>query len=145
MKIIKFIVDETTVRVRFSESDAMGVVWHGNYLKYFEDGREKLGDTYGMSYMDIANAGFVVPIVGVEVKYLSPVTFGQQIKVVCKLIDSKAAKIIHEYEIWNLETNKISCKGRTEQVFLEQKSKELHLIYPDFYFNWKSQLDWNTK
>jgi len=141
----KYTEDNIKVRVRFSESDAMGVVWHGNYLKYFEDGREKLGETFGMSYMDIANAGFVVPIVGVEVKYLAPVTFGQHVNVICRLIDSKAAKIIHEYEIWNLETNKVSCKGRTEQVFLEQQSKELQLVYPDFYIQWKAQIDWKIK
>lgn len=141
----KYIEDSTTVRVRFSESDAMGVVWHGNYLKYFEDGRERLGDQFGMSYLNIANAGFVAPIVSVDVKYLSPITFGQEVKVICRLIDSKAAKIIHEYEIWNNETNQISCKGRTEQVFLDEKSRSLELTYPDFYSEWKSKLPWKTK
>ena len=48
---MKYIEDKVQVRVRFSEVDAMGVVWHGNYLKYFEDGREKLG---AQSEWDIA-------------------------------------------------------------------------------------------
>ena len=39
--------------IRFSETDAMGVVWHGNYLKYFEDGREAFGKEFGMEYLDI--------------------------------------------------------------------------------------------
>lgn len=142
---MEYIEDNVEVRVRFSESDAMGVVWHGNYLKYFEDGRERLGDTYGMSYMSISDAGFVVPIVNVNVKYLSPITFGQKVKVTCRLINTTAAKIVHEYEIWNLATNKISCKGQTEQVFLHQESKELHLNYPDFYAAWKAAIKWSSK
>ncbi|MEO9802370.1 MAG: acyl-CoA thioesterase [Reichenbachiella sp.] len=141
----QFVEDSVEVRVRFSESDAMGVIWHGNYLKFFEDGREKLGEHFGMSYLDISKAGYVVPIVNVEVKYLAPVTFGQKIKVICHLVDAKAAKIIHEYEIWNLATNQISCKGRTEQVFLNQDTKSLQLNYPEFYEKWKKNLPWKQK
>lgn len=133
------------VRVRFSESDAMGVVWHGNYLKYFEDGREKLGETYLMTYLDIASKGYFVPIVHVDVKYKSPITFGQRIKVVCRLIESQSAKIIHEYEVWNLDKNIVSCEGRTEQVFLRQETNELELYYPEFYKDWKSKLNWQVK
>jgi len=136
------IEDWLNVRVRFSESDAMGVVWHGNYLKYFEDGREKLGKTFNMSYMDIYGAGYVVPIVKVEVDYKSPIQYGQDIRVICRLLDSKAAKIIHEYEIWNESENKLSCKGKTVQVFINNETKELDLTYPSFYANWKSKIEW---
>ncbi|MGL1886417.1 MAG: acyl-CoA thioesterase [Reichenbachiella sp.] len=142
---MKFIEDKVEVRVRFSEVDAMGVVWHGNYLKYFEDGREQLGERYGMSYLDMANHGFVVPIVHADVNFKSPITFGQTIEITCRLYNSKAAKIIHEYEVLNLDSGQISCVGKTQQVFLNNDSRELELLYPDFYSEWKDKQEWLEK
>ncbi|PIB37541.1 hypothetical protein BFP72_12610 [Reichenbachiella sp. 5M10] len=139
---MEYIEESISVRARFSEVDAMGVVWHGNYLKYFEDGRERLGECCGMSYMNIASHGFFVPIVKVAIDYKSPITFGENIRITCRLIKSRSAKLIHEYEVWNLETDRISCKGRTEQVFLHAENKELELSYPEFYTEWMNQVDW---
>ena len=41
------------IRVRFNETDPLGIVWHGNYIKYFEEGREAFGRKYGLSYLDV--------------------------------------------------------------------------------------------
>ena len=51
------------LRVRFSETDPLGIVWHGNYIKYFEDAREAFGRKYGISYLDVERHGFATPIV----------------------------------------------------------------------------------
>ncbi|UXP30766.1 acyl-CoA thioesterase [Reichenbachiella agarivorans] len=139
---MEYIEESILVRARFSEVDAMGVVWHGNYLKYFEDGRENLGEKFGMSYMEIANNGFFVPIVHADIKYKSPITFGESIKITCRLIKTRAAKLIHEYEVLNLESGAISCLGRTEQVFLNSQTRELELGYPDFYTQWIANIEW---
>ena len=45
--------ETTNIRVRFNETDPLGIVWHGNYLKYFEDGREAFGKEFGMEYLDM--------------------------------------------------------------------------------------------
>ena len=45
------------IRVRFSETDPLGIVWHGNYIKYFEEGREAFGRKYGLSYLDVQREG----------------------------------------------------------------------------------------
>ena len=87
---------EIKVKVRFSEVDAMRVVWHGNYLKYFEDAREALGAAYNLDYIDIAEKGFFVPIVRTEIDHLWPITYGSNVKVIARFIDTPAAKIIHE-------------------------------------------------
>ena len=47
------LIDRTTIKVRFSEIDSMQIVWHGEYVRYFEDGRESFGKHYGLGYMDI--------------------------------------------------------------------------------------------
>ena len=60
-------IAELTVRqpfqVRFNETDALGIVWHGNYITYFEDGREAFGREHGISYLDVQQHGYTTPIV----------------------------------------------------------------------------------
>ncbi len=55
------LTDNTTIKVRFSEVDSMQIVWHGEYVRYFEDGRESFGKHYGLGYMDIYREGYMVP------------------------------------------------------------------------------------
>ena len=60
------LINRTRVHVRFSETDAMGVVWHGNYLKFFEDGREAFGREFGLSYTTIYDNGYTAPVVDIH-------------------------------------------------------------------------------
>jgi acyl-CoA thioester hydrolase len=137
----RYVQSEIEIKVRFSEVDAMRVVWHGNYLKYFEDAREALGLEQKLNYLDIAARGFFVPIVHSEIDHLWPITYGSKAKVVARLIDTRAAKIIHEYEVWDLDENKLSARGKTIQVFITMERK-LELNIPDFFEQWKAGLKW---
>ena len=137
----RYIQSESEIKVRFSEVDAMRVVWHGNYLKYFEDAREALGAENNLDYLDIAAKGFFVPIVHSEIDHLWPITYGSKAKVVARLIDTPAAKIIHEYEVWDMDENKLSARGKTIQVFITLE-KSLILTVPDFFADWKAKLNW---
>ena len=126
--------------VRFSETDAMGVVWHGNYLKFFEDGREAFGKQYGIEYLDIYHKGFFTPIVKSEINHKSPINYGERAKIITTMIPSKAAKIIFQYEIINLSTGKVSATGQTIQIFLSVETRALELLTPDFYEDWKKKM-----
>ncbi len=141
LKSHKYIEHFVELNIRFSEVDAMNVVWHGNYLKFFEDGREALGQKYNLQYLDFAAKGFFVPIVRSEIDHLATVEYGHKIKVTVRLYDSPAAKLIHEYEVYNLTTGKLAAKGKTIQVFVNL-NKELELNMPEFYRVWKSSISW---
>ena len=130
---------EIEIDIRFSETDAMGVVWHGNYLKFFEDGREAFGKTFGLEYLTIFDQGYYTPIVKSEIDHKAPVYYGQAIKVITKYIPSKSAKIMFEYEVVNLTTGETCAVGKTMQVFLEKESRTLELLTPDFYSQWKEK------
>lgn len=132
------------INIRFSETDAMGVVWHGNYLKYFEDGREQFGLKYGMEYLDMYNQGYFTPIVNSNIDHKSPVYYGQKIRVKVILEFRQAAKIIFKYEILNLDTNQIAASGTTTQVFLDVTTRMLELSKPEFYINWENKQDWTV-
>ncbi len=137
----RYIETEIGINVRFSEVDAMRVVWHGNYLKYFEDAREALAARNNLNYLDIASRGFLVPIVRTEMDHLWPITYGSNAKIIVRLVDTRAAKIIHEYEVWDLDANKLSARGKTIQVFVTA-DRNLILTVPDFFEQWKEGLNW---
>ncbi|MCF0056436.1 thioesterase family protein [Dyadobacter sp. CY356] len=128
---------EIEIDIRFSETDAMGVVWHGNYLKFFEDGREAFGREFGLEYLTIFDKGYFTPIVKSEIDHKASVFYGQKIKVITKFVSSKAAKIMFEYQVINLSTNEICAVGKTMQVFLDRETRLLELLTPEFYRIWK--------
>ena len=72
------LTDRTTIKVRFSEIDSMQIVWHGEYVRYFEDGREAFGKRYGLDYMSIYREGYVVPIVDLTCQFKQPLSLGEE-------------------------------------------------------------------
>jgi acyl-CoA thioester hydrolase len=127
---------EIEQHTKFSEADPMGVIWHGTYLRYFEDGREAFGRQHGLSYLDFYSQGFYVPIVKSEIDHKGMVQYGEEIRISITLIPCKAAKIVFEYEVYNLTQGYIAATGKTVQVFMNAESKELFLNIPDFYKTW---------
>lgn len=134
------LTDRTTIKVRFSEIDSMQIVWHGEYVRYFEDGRESFGRHYGLDYMSIHREGYVVPIVDLTCQFKQPLSFGEEAIVETRYIRCDAAKILFEYTIYRATDRSIVATGTTTQVFLNA-NKELELMNPDFYREWQKK--WN--
>lgn len=134
------LVNRTRIKVRFSETDAMGVVWHGNYIKFFEDGREAFGQEFGLEYLLIYESGFTAPIVDVGCQYKHSLTFGEEVIIETGYVPCAAAKIQFIYKILRASDEQIMAQGHTVQVFLNS-SKELELLNPKFYKEWKGR--WN--
>ena len=132
------------ITIRFSETDAMGVVWHGNYLKFFEDAREEFGTKYGIEYLDFYNNGFFTPIVKSNINHKASVYYGQKIRVDIRLIKSEAAKLMFEYQVINLDTNEVAALGSTLQVFLQVTDRLLELNKPEFFINWENKQNWEN-
>ncbi len=126
-----------SIRVRFQECDPLQIVWHGNYLKYFEEGREDFCRRHGISYLDAMVHGISTPIVQTLSEHKSPLKYGDEFEVETTFINSKAAKLVFEYRI--LKKDKIVCTGRTVQVFLNEK-RELLLKNPQFFLDWKKKM-----
>ena len=73
----KKLVVKQNLKIRFDETDALGIVWHGNYLKYFEDGRENFGLINGISYLDAKKNGFATPIVKTTTNHKLTLKYGE--------------------------------------------------------------------
>ncbi|MCD8072643.1 MAG: acyl-CoA thioesterase [Alistipes sp.] len=127
------------VQVRFSEVDSMHIVWHGQYVRYFEDGREAFGCQYpGLGYMEIYRCGYTAPIVDLQLEFKNPLRYGERAVVETRYIDTDAAKICFEYIITRESDGATVATGSTVQVFLNGDN-ELELVNPEFYLEWKKK------
>jgi len=127
------------IRIRFNECDPLGIVWHGNYIKYFEDGRETFGEQHGISYLDVQRNGFATPIVKTTSEHKLTLKYGDVVVIKTKFVNTAAAKIIFRYEIYNPE-GKLACTGETVQVFIDSEGN-LQLNNPLFFQQWKQKMN----
>jgi acyl-CoA thioester hydrolase len=132
----------TEAAIRFSEVDSMAVVWHGNYVKYLEDGREAFGKQYGLGYLDVYRHGIMTPVVELSLNYKTYLNYGDDIIIETELVDTPAAKIIFNYNIFRKSDHCLVLTAKSVQVFVD-KEGSLLLTNPPFYFEWKKKLGLN--
>ena len=135
------LISRSIITVRFNESDPLGIVWHGHYIQYFEDGREDFCKAHGFSYLDVFENGFVTPIVSVNCDYKKPLRYGDKVIVETIYIPTKAAKLIFDYRLYNSKDQQLVATGSTTQVFLDKKNMELQLTTPHFFSEWKKKFN----
>ncbi len=131
----------TEVIARFNEADPLGIIWHGHYVRYFEDGREAFGKEYGISYMDFYRNGLAVPIVSVHCDFKKPLKFGDTMTVETIFVGAPAAKLRFEYKVYQKKTGYLVATGSTVQVFVDAKTFQLQLTVPEFFARWKESMN----
>ena len=136
--MVKTLVDKRKIRVRFNEADPLGVVWHGHYVRYFEDGRESFGEKYGLSYLDFFNHGVVVPVVHIDCDYKRPLRYGESVNIETEYIPCIAAKLQFKYKLTTMK-GELVASGNSTQVFLGKDDFVLQLVNPAFFAEWKQQ------
>jgi acyl-CoA thioester hydrolase len=134
----KILSETIELSVRFSEVDSMGVVWHGNYLKFFEEGREAFGHKYNIGYHDVLREKLLVPVVHSEIDYKRSLRYGDKMLVEARFEDTPAAKVIFHYRITRIGDGALIATGNTVQVFTNEQG-ELQLLIPDFFRRWKEK------
>jgi acyl-CoA thioester hydrolase len=95
---------ETTIRVRYAETDRMGLLHHANYLVYFEQARTELLRSMGLTYRDMEDRGFFLVITSVEVKFRSPARYDDLLTIKTTVARTTPVRIDHTYEV--------RCEGR---------------------------------
>lgn len=127
----------TKRRVRFEEVDSLGIVWHGRYVSYFEDGRVALGEKYGIGYMDFYAHGVVAPIKKMHFDYHLPLKFQEEMTIEAILHWSDAARMNFEFIIRNGAGDR-STTGYTVQMMMDLNQRIL-LVPPPFYLEFCKQ------
>ncbi len=116
-------IDEIKIRVRYGETDQMGVVHHGNYVLYLEMGRIEWLRKLGVSYKSMEKNGVILPVVSLTINYKKPATYDDVLKIKTILKNKPTAKIEFDYEITN-ENNEIITTASTTLVFVDAKTNK---------------------
>jgi len=114
-------ISETTLRVRYGETDQMGIVYYGNYAQYYEVGRVDAMRNLGASYLDMEKNGIVMPILSMNIKYIRPAKYDDLLTVKTIINEMPTTRILFKYEIFN-ETGTLLNIGDTELVFVDKKT-----------------------
>lgn len=114
-------------------------MWHGHFIRYFEDGREAFGQEYGLKYLDFYRSNIVVPIIKINCDYKRILRYGHRIRVETIYHDTPAAKLLFDYKVFDAERNELVATGNTIQVFMQYDAMELMLTVPQFMVEWKNK------
>ena len=110
----------------------MNIVWHGNYLEYFEQARCELLDRIGYNYPEMYASGYVWPIVDMRVKYVRPLSFQQIVTVTATLVEYENRLKIG-YLIQDKASGEKLTKGETIQVALKNETQEMCFVSPQVF------------
>ena len=113
---------ETKVRVRYGETDQMGVAYYGNYATYFEVGRVETLRNIGLSYRKIEENGIMLPVSEFNVKYLNPIKYDDVVTIKTKLSSVVGARLTFEYDMFN-SNNVLCAQAYTVLVFIDKDSR----------------------
>lgn len=115
------IQSRTQVTVRYAETDMMGVVYHGNYLPWFEIGRTTLLREQGLPYRQLEEDGFRLPVLEVAVKYLRPAVYDDTVTIVTTLRERPLLRIRLDYEVYRGE--ELLATGSTVHAFIDRSGR----------------------
>ncbi|MHC5353950.1 acyl-CoA thioesterase [Myroides sp. LJL115] len=121
---------ETKVRVRYAETDKMGVVYHGNYAQYFEIGRVEWLRNLGISYNQMEKDGVMLPVVSLSMNYKRPATYDDVLSIRTILKSCSGVKIEFDYEIFNQDGTLLTT-ANSILVFVDANTSR-PISVPDF-------------
>jgi acyl-CoA thioester hydrolase len=116
-------VVETTVRVRYAETDAMGVVYHTNYLIWFEVGRGEYMRQKGGDYADFEAQGFYLPVSEVDARFIAPARYGDLILIRTWTEELRSRSLTFTYEVVMQETGQVLVTGRTRHICTDREGR----------------------
>lgn len=115
-------ISETNLRVRYAETDQMGVVYHGNYFQYFEVARAEAIRSLGFTYADMEKAGVIMPVTDVHCKFIRPALYDQLLTVKVILHHLPADhKITFHQEVYN-QQQELLAHGKVVLYFMEART-----------------------
>jgi acyl-CoA thioester hydrolase len=108
----------TTIRVRYADTDQMGMVYYGKYFEYFEVARTELLRACGLPYAEIEAAGFWLPVSEASIKYLRSAKYDDLLRIVAKMPATVSPRLAITYQVCLDATNELIAEGATTLVFV---------------------------
>jgi acyl-CoA thioester hydrolase len=124
------------IRVRYAETDRMGVVYHARYLEWFESARTEMLRSEGLPYIRLEESGIRLPVIEVSCIYEKAVTYDERIEIRTWISEADRVRIRLNYEVWGENDTIRRAHGSTSHCFLNAQGKPVRLPKPLMpYFN----------
>ena len=117
----------TRVRVRYAETDRMGVVYYANYLVWFEVGRTEWLRATGWSYREMEHDGVSLPVIEVQCEYLQPARYDDEIEIRTRATLLTPVRIRFDYEVVRIDGDTVTAVGHTVHAALDSNGKPCRL------------------
>jgi len=136
------IINETEIEVRYQETDQMGIVYHANYLIWFEIGRTKFIEQLGFKYNEMEEDNIISPVLDARISYKKPAKYGDTVIVYTWLEHYNGIRTTYGYQIVN-KAYDVLVTGSTDHTIVDKASfKPIRLrnVYPKWHQAYKNQL-----
>lgn len=120
---------EITLITAFQDADPMGIIYHGNYFRYFEEARRVMMEKINYSYLQMKDSGYMWPIIETGVRYVKPLRFDHVIRVSATLVEYEN-RLLTQYVIYDAKTDQRLTKGHTTQVAVSIERDEMCFVSP---------------
>ncbi|RLL45423.1 acyl-CoA thioesterase [Oceanobacillus piezotolerans] len=133
----------TPIEVRYQETDQMGVVYHANYLVWFEIGRTKFIEHLGLSYAEMEKSNVVSPVIDLNISYKKPIRYGEDAHVETWLIEYDGIRTVYGYEVID-ENGDTAVTGSSKHVIVNKETfrpLSLRRSFPDWHQAYLKQLE----
>ncbi len=111
------------IRVRYSDVDRMGFLYHVNYLEYFEVGRSDWIRWLWRPYLQIEDAGYALVMVEAFIKFIAPGRYDDEINLIVRATEWGRSKMVFEYTMTRRNDSTLLCEGRTAHCFIDAAGK----------------------
>ena len=112
---------QSCVRVRYAETDQMGIVYHSNYLVWFEVGRTELFRELGLPYSLFEEQGLGLAVVEATCRYRQPAKYDDELIITTTLVEMSSRKVVFSYEV--SKSKKVLAEGRTIHLFINKEGR----------------------
>lgn len=128
-------IAENTLRVRYAETDAMGIVHHRNYLVYFEEARSHYARERNQPYSEFEKQGFYLMVTEANLRFLRAAHYDQEITVRAWIAEMRSRSVRFEYEVVDAQSDETLVTGYTKHICVTKSGKVARI--PDTWKNWK--------
>ncbi|MGE6256434.1 acyl-CoA thioesterase [Heyndrickxia sporothermodurans] len=128
-------VSSVDIQLSYADTDMMGVIYHGNYVKWIELGRTKLIEDVGYNYLSMEEAGYYAPVYNLEITYKKAIKYGDKVVVKTWVEENKNLRTIYGFTIVN-GNDEICAEGTTTHIVVRKddfKPIQFKKAFPDWF------------
>lgn len=130
-------INDTILKVRYAETDKMGIVHNSRYYIWFEVARDEYIEKLNITYKELEDMGIMMPLVETHCKYLEGAKYGDEILIKTSVIEISGVKVVFNYDVFRNSDKKLLAKGGTTQAFVNSKDFKIVNIKKKYPEVWK--------